>query len=135
MERDGPILLFDGTCGLCRRAVLFTLARDRPGVVRYASLQSGFARERLAAAGMGAADLDAVVLLEGERVSLGSTAALRLCRHLPPPWPALGVLLVVPRPIRDAVYSWVARRRHRWFGKHDACWVPTPELSGRFLDG
>lgn len=134
MDSGGPILLFDGTCGLCRRAVLFTIARDPAGVVRYASLQSGLARDRLAPLGIHAAGLDTLVLLEGARVSLGSTAALRLCGHLARPWPAMTALLVVPRPLRDAVYAWVARRRYRWFGRHDACWIPTPELRSRFLD-
>jgi predicted DCC family thiol-disulfide oxidoreductase YuxK len=41
---------------------------------------------------------------------------------------------VVPRPLRDLVYDWVARNRYRWFGKRDACMVPTPELRARFVD-
>ena len=28
----------------------------------------------------------------------------------------------------------VARNRIRWFGRRQACWVPTPELRARFLD-
>ena len=46
----------------------------------------------------------------------------------------LYALMVIPRPIRDAVYDWVARNRYRWFGKRESCRVPTPELLGRFLE-
>jgi predicted DCC family thiol-disulfide oxidoreductase YuxK len=42
-------------------------------------------------------------------------------------------LRAVPRPLRDAVYDWVARRRYGWFGKLDACRVPGPGMRSRFL--
>jgi predicted DCC family thiol-disulfide oxidoreductase YuxK len=32
------------------------------------------------------------------------------------------------------MYRFVARNRHRWFGRTEACMVPTPELRARFLD-
>jgi predicted DCC family thiol-disulfide oxidoreductase YuxK len=41
--------------------------------------------------------------------------------------------MLVPPFIRDAVYDWIARNRYGWFGKMDACPVPTPELQARFL--
>ena len=37
--QHGPILFYDGECGLCARWVQFCLARDRHGVLRYAPLQ------------------------------------------------------------------------------------------------
>ena len=42
-------------------------------------------------------------------------------------------LLVFPRFIRDAFYDWFAKQRYQWFGRYDACFVPTPELEERFL--
>jgi predicted DCC family thiol-disulfide oxidoreductase YuxK len=41
---------------------------------------------------------------------------------------------VIPRPLRDWIYAFVARRRYRWFGKRERCMVPTPALQSRFLD-
>jgi predicted DCC family thiol-disulfide oxidoreductase YuxK len=49
-------------------------------------------------------------------------------------WPLLGVLLAIPRPLRDAAYDWIGRRRYRMFGKRETCWTPQPEHAGRFLD-
>ena len=63
-----------------------------------------------------------------------STAALRIAKRLDGLWPLLAVFLVVPRFLRDAVYDWIGRHRYRWFGKRDACWVPHPGLSERFLE-
>ena len=99
------------------------------------SLQSTSARELLAARG-GAApegDPDSMVLVEGDRVWVRSDAVLRVCRHLPWPWRAAGVFLIVARALRDAVQRRIARNRYRWFGRHDACPVPDPAQARRFL--
>jgi predicted DCC family thiol-disulfide oxidoreductase YuxK len=63
-----------------------------------------------------------------------STAALRIARRLTGAWPLLFLAIVVPRPLRDAVYNWVAHNRYDWFGRRDECRVPTPALRDRFLD-
>jgi predicted DCC family thiol-disulfide oxidoreductase YuxK len=78
--------------------------------------------------------MDSVVLLEGGRLYTRSQAALRIARRLRSPWPAAYALALVPRVIRDRVYDFVAARRYRWFGRRDACMIPTPGLRGRFLD-
>ena len=53
---------------------------------------------------------------------------------MPFPWPLFSVFWIVPSPLRDLVYRFVANNRYRWFGKREECWVPTPELRARFLD-
>ncbi|HEX2568169.1 MAG TPA: thiol-disulfide oxidoreductase DCC family protein [Polyangia bacterium] len=133
-----PIVLFDGVCNLCNAAVNFILDHERSGALRFASLQSDAARALLAEHGapveqLRQGDPDTMMLLEGGRVFDRSAAALRVARHLRWPWRALGVFLLVPRPLRDLVYRWVARNRYRWFGKSDACRMPSPALRARFL--
>jgi predicted DCC family thiol-disulfide oxidoreductase YuxK len=63
-----------------------------------------------------------------------STAALRIARQLDGAWPLVYLLLIVPRPLRDAAYRYFAAHRYKWFGELDACRVPTPELRSRFLE-
>lgn len=129
------IVLFDGECNLCQRAVQFILRRDRRRRFRFAALRSGAGRTALAAAGAPADLPDSMVLLEGGgRIHLRSGAALRIARRLSMPWPLFAVLLAVPRPLRDWAYDVLARRRLRWFGRADRCLVPSPELRSRFLD-
>ena len=53
---------------------------------------------------------------------------------LPAPWRWLRWLRLLPRGLRDAVYDLIAGRRHRWFGRHEACPRPAPEVRDRFLD-
>ncbi len=42
--------------------------------------------------------------------------------------------MIVPKPLRDMVYSFIAKNRYRWFGKQESCWLPTPELKTKFFD-
>ena len=39
--------------------------------------------------------------------------------------------VLIPRPIRDAVYRGVAIRRYQWFGRSDACGLPSEALKSR----
>jgi len=130
---DAPVVLYDGTCGLCDRLVQFVLPRDPHGRFRFAALQSDLARRALAAAGLPIDDFDTMVLIEGETVHVRSTAALRVVRRLRFPWPMLYALIVVPRPLRDAVYRWVARNRRRFRPSPAACTLPDPRWGERFL--
>ncbi len=133
MDTAHPIVLFDGVCNLCSGAVQFIIRRDPEGRFRFASLQSPLGEELLARFGIDPGLLDSVILVEGDRWSKESDAALRVARGLGGAWKALAVLRVIPRPIRDAVYRLIARNRYRWFGKKESCWLPTPELRERFL--
>jgi alanyl-tRNA synthetase len=74
------------------------------------------------------------VKIEGDRAYTESTAALRVARRLRGPWPALYALVVVPRVVRDWLYRFFASHRYAWFGKTEACRVPTPDIRRRFLD-
>ncbi len=65
-----------------------------------------------------------LILAEGGQVRLRSDAALRIARRLRAPWPILGVFRILPRPIRDTLYDWVARNRYRWFGKVEPGEIP-----------
>lgn len=128
------VVLFDGLCNLCNASVQFIIRRDPAARFRFASLQSPVAAEVLRSASARGPLPDSIVLVEGGRVTTQSTAALRIARRLRFPWPLLYTLILVPRPIRDAAYAWIARNRYRWFGKRDQCLLPTPELRARFLE-
>ena len=129
-EGQGPVVLFDGVCNLCTASVQFVIARDSRKRFRFASLQSPAAERLLGRR----EDLESMVLMEGGRTYRKSGAALRIARRLDGLWPLLSVFLLVPRPLRDAIYDWIGRRRYRMFGRRDSCWVPGPDLAARFLD-
>ncbi len=133
--RDEKIVLYDGVCNLCDAAVRFILHRDKRGKFRFASLQGDFAKKILTQYGIPEGQaLESIILIEDGVPYLHSTGALRIARELAFPWNLSAVFLIVPRPIRDAVYRWVARNRYRWFGRQETCLLPRPEWKARFLE-
>ena len=134
MDMSQPVILFDGVCNLCAWSVQFIIRRDPCGQFRFAALQSPVGQRLLAERGADARGLDSVVLIEGARWYARSDAALRIARRLSGAWPLLALLRVLPRPLRDWAYDFVARNRYRWFGRQDACMLPTPTLRARFLE-
>lgn len=128
-----PLVLFDGVCNLCNRSVQTILRHDRQARFRFASLQSPLGEKLRDDLGIDREKVDSVILVEGGRWYKESDAALRIARGLGGLWKLFGVFRLVPRPLRDAAYRLIARNRYRWFGKTETCWVPTPELRGRFL--
>lgn len=127
-----PLLLFDGVCNLCNSAVTFVIARDPKNHFRFASLQSDTGKSVLKQLGRPTDKFESLILFENGHFYEQSTAALRVARHLSGLWPLLYAFIIVPKPIRDAVYRFIARNRYRWFGQRDVCMMPTPELRARF---
>jgi predicted DCC family thiol-disulfide oxidoreductase YuxK len=130
---EGPVVLYDGTCGLCDRSVQLILRHDRRGRFRFAALQSDVGRAMLAKHGLPADALDTVVLVQDGRAYVKSAAAIAIARGMDAPWPVARVFGVIPRPIRDFFYDRVASSRYRIFGRVDACMLPPPEVRARFL--
>jgi predicted DCC family thiol-disulfide oxidoreductase YuxK len=128
------IVVFDGLCHFCDRSVQFMLAHDRRDYFRFAPSQSSAAGPLLARCGLPAAAPGTIVLVDAEGCWTRSTATLRIARALGLPWSLFGVLLWLPDWIRDPVYAFFARHRLQWFGRRDACRIPTPEEARRFLD-
>jgi len=133
-EKSGALVLFDGVCNLCNASVTFIIDRDPAERVRFASLQSEFGEEQIRRHRLSGPVLRSLVLIEGGRCFTRSTAALRIARRLTLPWNLLYGLILVPAPVRNTVYDWIALNRYWWFGKSDACRLPTPVLARRFLD-
>lgn len=142
---DAGVILFDGTCNFCDGAVHFIIDHERGSGLKFAALQSepGTAllgesttaehAKLLRDGATGNGDPDSIVLLKNGELYTHSAAALRIASHLRWPYSWLGAFVVVPRFIRDGVYRWIARNRYKWFGKTEACRVPTKEFRARFL--
>ncbi|MCF6138739.1 thiol-disulfide oxidoreductase DCC family protein [Pseudalkalibacillus berkeleyi] len=126
------ILLFDGECNLCNGAVQFIIDRDPKGHFKFAALQSKVGSELLQTYDL-PKSFNSIVLIQNAKVYQQSSAALRICRKLKGFWKLLTVLLIIPRPLRDALYNYVAKNRYKWFGKRNECMMPTPDIKKRFL--
>jgi predicted DCC family thiol-disulfide oxidoreductase YuxK len=138
---SGPVLLYDGECGLCNRVVRVLLRLDRGERLRFARLQGNAGQAYLQAHGLPAADFDSLVYVpdwarHGEHEfklrTDGVIAALRECGGLGPELAA--VLAVFPAAWRDAGYRLVARWRYRIFGVWRPRPLARPEWQGRLLE-
>jgi predicted DCC family thiol-disulfide oxidoreductase YuxK len=137
MAQRRPVILFDGVCNLCNSAVQWVIERDVDQRFHFASLQSDAARRELEGVLEGEeidALPDSIVLIDSDGVHTRSAAALRIARGLGSPYALLRLAVVVPRPLRDAIYNLIARNRYRWFGRRDTCMTPTADVAARFLD-
>lgn len=83
--------------------------------------------------GINKQELDTFLLIKDNKKYERSNAALEITKDLSGVWHWLRIFLIVPTPIRDAIYNLIANNRYRIFGKKDQCMVPTPELKQRFL--
>ncbi|MBB1283808.1 thiol-disulfide oxidoreductase DCC family protein [Flavisolibacter sp. BT320] len=128
-----PVVLFDGVCNFCNGSINFLIKQDKKAVFRFAALQSAAGQQLLQAYNLPQKDFESFVFLEKEKVYRQSSAALKLARHLPWYWQWTQVFWLLPKPIRDAAYTLIARNRYKWFGKKEACMVPTPDMRSRFL--
>jgi predicted DCC family thiol-disulfide oxidoreductase YuxK len=138
MDAIAPVLLYDGVCGVCNGAVRTILRFDRHGTLRFAALDSDFARDVIARHPW-LAGLDSVVFVgdpggPAESVSTESAALLQVADYLGGYWKLATAARVIPAFVRDRLYAAFAAVRYRVGGKYDTCPIPAPEVRGRFLD-
>jgi predicted DCC family thiol-disulfide oxidoreductase YuxK len=129
------ILFYDGHCGLCHRTVKFVLKHDRSGsAFRFAPLQGTTFESRIAPDRRAGLPDSIVVLTNEGSLLVRSDAFLHVRRRLGGGWRILAnAQAVIPRPLRDLVYDFVARIRYRVFGKRDdLCPIVPPDLRARF---
>jgi predicted DCC family thiol-disulfide oxidoreductase YuxK len=130
---DDPIIVFDGVCALCSGWVDFLLRHDRRQQFRFAAMQSEAGRRLLSANGLDPDDPMSFLLLDARGARTDSDAIIAVLQRLGGAWRAAGVLRLMPRRLRDALYRRLARDRYRWFGKKGACYLPAADEQHRFL--
>lgn len=134
MENHKKIILFDGVCNLCNGAVQFIIKRDDKDIFRFAALQSEVGKQLTSARSIDTEKVDSIILIEpGVAYYTKSTAALKIANELGGIWPAMSIFQWLPQSIRNIVYDFIARNRYKWYGKKEACMIPTPELQSKFL--
>jgi predicted DCC family thiol-disulfide oxidoreductase YuxK len=127
------VILFDGECHFCSAWVSFVIRHDPRGTFRFAPRQSDAARRLLARFAVPPDALGSIALITGPTLVTRSDAVLRIFAQLEFPWRLVSWLVVIPRPLRDVVYTWVARNRHRFSWRGERCRLPGPEQGDRFV--
>lgn len=131
--KPGPIILFDGVCNFCNSTVNFVLRQDKVNIFLFAPLQSEAGQKLLAQNKLPTQNFDSFVLIEDGKTYSSSSAALKVLQKLPWYWQWTQVFWIVPKPLRNWVYGFVAKNRYKWFGKKEQCMIPKQEWKHRFL--
>ena len=128
------IVVFDAQCLLCNGWVRFLLRHDRQGAFQFASIQGTAGQALLAKAGLKVEGLQTILLVDGERTWTYTAALLRMLHALGWRWRFAWLGWLVPAPLRDALYRWIARNRYWLFGRSETCLMPPSDYAARFLD-
>jgi predicted DCC family thiol-disulfide oxidoreductase YuxK len=131
MEKEAPIIIYDGECNLCDRSVRFIIDHEKDATLLFTHMNSPKGKAIRKSFGIDD-DYDSVLLCEGDRLFGKSDAVLRIALYLKMPFSFLPFFFWVPLFIRDRLYDWIARKRYSWFGK-DNCIVPDERLRERFI--
>ncbi len=127
------IIVFDAQCLLCSGWVQFLLKHDKRRVFTFASIQSPSGVALLERAGLRADDLQTLLLVDGDKSYQHTAAILRVVHQLGWTWRLMWVGWLVPAPLRDAAYRFIARNRYRVFGRGEQCFMPRAEDAARFI--
>lgn len=130
--KQSGIVYFDGVCSVCNGFVDFLISRDRNHSLQYATLQGETAKNNLDEELY--KNMNSIIFQTDEKVYTQSNAALMALSSLGGFWKFAVWLRLIPRFIRDAFYNLIARNRYSWFGKRDACRLPTESERGRILE-
>jgi len=143
-QLEGRLLVvYDGQCGFCNHSIRWLLRRDGNDRLRFAPSTDPAVAELLASHGVRQFGQDPAretmlvfrnIGTPVEELLVRSNAILACLRVLPQPWRILGSMLrLIPRPLREAGYRFIARERYRIWGRYAACPVPTIEERQHFL--
>ena len=131
---DKPIIIFDGYCALCSGFAQFVLKRDPAGRYRLLAAQSPLGYALYVHYGLDPQDYATNILIENGAAFFKSEGSIRMAEGLGLPWSLVGgVFRILPLPIRDRLYEFIARNRLRFFGKRETCYLPERRYEDRFL--
>ena len=123
LDPGRDVLLLDGDCGLCHRLAQFMDPKLAPGVdIAYRPIESEEAQNLIATFPKWQQQSDTVYLFRDGRSYVRSAAVIRCLLYMIWYWRMwFPILWIIPLPIRNMVYRFVAEYRHRIFKKPEVC--------------
>ncbi len=129
----GPaLILYDGDCVLCSGWFRFVAQRDTQRKFMFTAIQSAYGRALAQRYGIDPDNPQSNAVLIDGIAHLRSDSAIAALSALPG-YSWIGAFRVVPKFIRDPLYSMIARNRYRWFGRNEACWLGGAEYADRVI--
>lgn len=130
---DRILVVVDAHCGVCARGARWIARRDRNRVFGIVPMQSKLGQNLFRHHGIDPDDPASWLYLENGVAMTGMEAWSRVGQMLGGPARLLGLVMFVPKPLRDRVYGFVVRNRLRFFGTADLCNMPDPDVAQRLV--
>lgn len=128
------LILFDGVCNFCNSSINFIIKKDKKNIFRFAPLQSNTGKNLLEQHQLKDKNIDSIIYIKNGKAYKKSTAVLQIVKKLGGFYFLFYTFIIIPPFIRDLFYDIIARNRYRWFGKREACMIPTAEVKSKFID-
>jgi predicted DCC family thiol-disulfide oxidoreductase YuxK len=130
---DRRVIVFDHVCVLCCGFVQWVIANDREGLFHFTPAPGPIGRALYDDLGLDPVEFETNLLVVGRTAYASMDAFIEVAMRLGGAWRAAAALRVLPRPLRDRLYRWIARNRFRLFGRRETCWLPDPAIAARVL--
>ena len=126
------IVVFDGVCNLCNRAVAFLIKYDTNQSLQFASFQSPEIASYLLTKNIEVLEPQSMLFIHDDQIFDKSDAVYELLNYIPR-LKFLRILFFLPSTINHKIYNFVAKYRYRIFGRSNQCMIHTPNMSHRFI--
>lgn len=126
-------IVFDNYCNLCSWSVHFIIKRDKQKIFRFTDPENETFKQYLNEHNIQLDPGESVMLIRDEKLYKGSAAALRISKKLGGLWPVMYIFIIIPAPIREGVYKFIAKNRYKWFGEREEAFQPAPDAADRFF--
>ncbi len=124
IDKNKKVVLFDGVCNLCNGFVAKAIRLDKKQEFTFVSIQSETGSKILKHLQIDPSKTDSIVLYIPESQHyIKSSAVLKTLNSFGGVWKLMQIFWIVPKPIRDIIYDFIARNRYKWFGKNENCEV------------
>ncbi|MFE3867841.1 thiol-disulfide oxidoreductase DCC family protein [Flavobacterium sp. LS2P90] len=135
IPKNKKIILFDGVCNLCDAAVQFVIKHDKKDIFRFVALQSDLGQDILKHIGIDTKNIDSIILYQpGIAYYYKSEAVFEIAKGLGGIYNLGTIFSIFPTSLTNHIYDYIAKNRYKWYGKKDACLIPTEEIRSKFLE-
>ena len=132
-DDSAPVAVMDAECAICSWGARMIHQLDHSGTVRICPIQSPLGAALLRHYGLVPEDPSSWLFIDNGLLHQDFEAVLHAGRRFGG-WARLtGVLRIAPRPLRDWLYTRLARNRYAVFGRADMCTLPDAAFQRRLL--
>ncbi|MDO9679947.1 MAG: DCC1-like thiol-disulfide oxidoreductase family protein [Bacteroidales bacterium] len=106
------VVIYDHKCAICTATVAFLKKRERLSWLVYVPYDKTEGKEILKTYSLDFSAEQYIVFIKEQKVFVKSGAVLEILKEAGGLWSALYVFIIVPAPLRDFVYNFIAKNRY-----------------------